>query len=122
MMTGITLLFIALALLGVHSTVFGPVKYAILPQHLRAEELVGGNGMVVMGTFVAILLGTIAGGLVVAIKPGGPLLAGTLGTAIAIAGWRISRAIPATPAPAPDLRINWNPITETWKNLRFAQT
>ena len=118
----VILLFLALALLGVHSTLFGPVKYAILPQTLKTEELVGGNGMVEMGTFVAILLGTIAGGLVVAIKPGGPLLAGTLGTAIAIAGWLISRAIPATPAPAPDLRINWNPITETWKNLRFAQT
>jgi 1-acyl-sn-glycerol-3-phosphate acyltransferase len=118
----VVLLFVALALLGVHSTLFGPVKYAILPQTLKTEELVGGNGMVEMGTFVAILLGTIAGGLVVAIKPGGPLLAGTLGIAIAVAGWLISRAIPATSAPAPDLRINWNPITETWKNLRFAQT
>ena len=118
----VVVLFVALALLGVHSTLFGPVKYAILPQTLKTEELVGGNGMVEMGTFVAILLGTIAGGLVVAIKPGGPLLAGTLGIAIAIAGWLISRAIPATPAPAPDLQINWNPITETWKNLRFAQT
>ena len=57
----IPLLFTALALLGVHSTLFGPVKYAILPQHLRPEELIGGNGLVEMGTFVAILLGTIAG-------------------------------------------------------------
>ena len=70
------LLFAALALMGVHSTLFGPVKYAILPQHLRADELVGGNGMVEMGTFVAILLGTIAGGVLVAIEPHGPLLAG----------------------------------------------
>src|SRR6266404_3734234 len=85
----VVLLFVALGLLGVHSTLFGPVKYAILPQTLKTEELVGGNGMVEMGTFVAILLGTIAGGLVVAIKPGGPLLAGTLGIAIAIAGWLI---------------------------------
>ena len=57
------------ALMGVHSTLFGPVKYAILPQHLKPEELVGGNGLVEMGTFVAILLGTIAGGLLVAIEP-----------------------------------------------------
>jgi hypothetical protein len=118
----VVLLFIALALLGVHSTLFGPVKYAILPQTLETEELVGGNGMVEMGTFVAILLGTIAGGIVVAIPSHGPLWAGLLCIAIAVVGWLISRAIPLTPAPAPDLRINWNPVTETWKNLRFAQT
>ncbi|MEO5764750.1 MAG: MFS transporter, partial [Casimicrobiaceae bacterium] len=117
----VTLLFVALALLGVHSTLFGPVKYAILPQTLKSEELVGGNGLVEMGTFVAILLGTIAGGLVVAIRPWGPELAGALAIAVAIAGWLVSRAIPATPAAAPELRINWNPVTETWKNLRFAQ-
>ena len=121
-LSSITLLFVALALLGVHSTLFGPVKYAILPQTLRTEELVGGNGMVEMGTFIAILIGTIAGGLVVAIRPGGPLLAGGLAIAIAVAGWLVSRAIPAVPAVAPDLAINWNPLTETWKNIRFAQT
>ncbi len=68
----LVLLMSALALMGVHSTLFGPVKYAILPQHLKPEELVGGNGLVEMGTFVAILLGTIAGGLVVAIAGVGP--------------------------------------------------
>ncbi len=57
--------------MGVHSTLFGPVKYAILPQHLKPEELIGGNGLVEMGTFVAILLGTIVGGLVVAIEGNG---------------------------------------------------
>src|SRR5262245_27523841 len=117
----LTLLFVALALLGVHSTLFGPVKYAILPQTLKTEELVGGNGLVEMGTFIAILLGTIAGGLVVAIRPAGPELAGALAIALAIAGWLVSRAIPITPAVAPDLRINWNPFTETWKNIKFAQ-
>jgi 1-acyl-sn-glycerol-3-phosphate acyltransferase len=120
-MRSLTLLFVALALLGVHSTLFGPVKYAILPQTLKNEELVGGNGMVEMGTFVAILLGTIAGGLVVAVRPGGPELAGGLAIAIAVAGWLVSRAIPLTPAVAPDLRINWNPFTETWRNIHFAQ-
>src|SRR3954466_8831864 len=77
-------LFIALALLGVHSTLFGPVKYAILPQHLRNDELVGGNGLVEMGTFVAILLGTLAGGLAVSVKPNGTLFAGVLTVAIAV--------------------------------------
>ncbi len=114
------LLFLALALMGVHSTLFGPVKYAILPQHLKSTELIGGNGLVEMGTFVAILLGTIVGGVVVAIKPDGPLYAGVVAIAVAIAGYLASRGIPLTPAVAPDLRINWNPFTETWKNLRFA--
>jgi 1-acyl-sn-glycerol-3-phosphate acyltransferase len=117
----VALLFVALALLGVHSTLFGPVKYAILPQHLAQHELVGGNGLVEMGTFVAILLGTIAGGLVVAITPGGPLLAGALAIAIAIAGWLASRRIPCTPAVAPGLVLNWNPVSETWWNLTLAR-
>ena len=117
----LTLLFVALALMGVHSTLFGPVKYAILPQHLKTDELVGGNGLVEMGTFVAILLGTIVGGLLVAVDPNGPVMAGAAAVAVAIAGWLVSRAIPLTPAVAPNLAINWNPFTETWRNLRFAQ-
>jgi len=114
------LLFTALALMGVHSTLFGPVKYAILPQNLRSDELIGGNGLVEMGTFVAILLGEIVGGLVIAIKPNGPALAGATAIVIAVAGYLVSRGIPTTPAVAPELRINWNPFTETSRNLRFA--
>jgi len=114
------LLFLALALMGVHSTIFGPVKYAILPQKLRPDELVGGNGLIEMGTFVAILLGEIVGGVVVAIKPNGPVLAGVTAIAVAVAGYLVSRGIPNTPAVAPELRINWNPFTETARNLKFA--
>jgi 1-acyl-sn-glycerol-3-phosphate acyltransferase len=114
------LLFLGLGLMGVHSTIFGPVKYAILPQHLRSNELIGGNGLVEMGTFVAILLGEIVGGVVIAIKPEGPMLAGATAIAIAVAGYLVSRGIPTTPAVAPELRINWNPFTETGRNLRFA--
>ena len=121
LLPSIALLFAALALLGVHSTLFGPVKYAILPQHLTIGELVGGNGLVESGTFVAILLGTIAGGLVVAIRPHGTLLAGVLAIAVAILGWLVSRRIPLTPAVEPQLVINWNPVTETWRNLKIAQ-
>jgi hypothetical protein len=116
----LVLLFAALALMGVHSTVFGPVKYAILPQHLKTDELIGGNGLVEMGTFVAILLGEIVGGLVIALKPHGPIVAGATTIAIAIAGYAVARGIPITPAVAPELRINWNPFTETARNLRFA--
>ena len=115
------LLFAALALMGVHSTFFGPVKYAILPQQLHSHELVGGNGLIEMGTFVAILLGTILGGVLVAIDPGGPLYAGLVAIAVAVAGYVVSRSIPAALPAAPDLRINWNPFSETWRNLRFAQ-
>ena len=114
------LLFIALALMGVHSTLFGPVKYAILPQHLRSDELIGGNGLVEMGTFVAILLGEIVGGVVIAIKPDGPVLAGVTSIAVALAGYLVSRSIPMTPAVAPELKINWNPFTETGRNLKLA--
>jgi len=120
LLQSLVLLFLALGLMGVHSSLFGPVKYAILPQHLTSEELVGGNGLVEMGTFVAILLGTIAGGVLVAIPGIGPVLAGAAAIAIAVAGWLVSRGIPLTPAVAPALRINWNPFTETWRNLRFA--
>ena len=119
--SSIALLFVALALLGVHSTLFGPVKYAILPQHLREDELVGGNGLVEAGTFVAILLGTIAGGVVVAIKPGGAAFAGVLAIAIAVAGWLASRRIPPTPAVAPDLALDPNPLAETWRNIALAR-
>jgi 1-acyl-sn-glycerol-3-phosphate acyltransferase len=114
------LLFLALGLMGVHSTLFGPVKYAILPQNLRKDELIGGNGLVEMGTFVAILLGEIVGGLMIAIKPNGPIYAGATAIAVAIAGYLVSRRIPPTPAVAPNLQINWNPFTETWRNLHFA--
>jgi len=119
-MRDLATLFAALALMGVHSTLFGPVKYAILPQHLKPEELVGGNGLVEMGTFVAILAGTIAGGLVVAAGPNGPLWAGALAIAIAVAGWLASRAIPETPAVDPKLAFAWNPFIESWRNLVFA--
>jgi MFS family permease len=117
----VPVLFAALALLGVHSTLFGPIKYAILPQCLAERELTGGNGLVEAATFVAILLGTIAGGVVVAIEGAGPLAAGALTIAVAVAGWLGSRAIPATARAAPNLVVNWNPVSETWRNLAIAR-
>jgi 1-acyl-sn-glycerol-3-phosphate acyltransferase len=115
-------------LLGLHSTLFGPVKYAYLPQHLDERELTGGNGMIEMGTFVAILLGNLAGGLLIALPDAG-VSGGWLGGAQAVAvvslvlalcGRAVSQWVPATPATAPDLRINWNPVTETLANLKLA--
>ena len=93
----IWLLLAAIFCLGTHSTVFGPIKYTLLPQHLRDEELVAGNALVEAGTFLAILLGTIAGGSLVLIDRGA-LIVGGCGVAIAAGGWVASRAIPAAPA------------------------
>jgi MFS family permease len=111
----------ALFLMGVHSTFFGPVKYSILPQHLRKEELVGGNAWVESGTFLAILIGSIAGGLLIASQHASSTLIGAVTIGLAIAGYLACRFIPSAPAPAPTLRIDWNPITETWRNFQFTR-
>ena len=116
----LSLLIFALFLMGLHSTIFGPVKYSILPQHLAAEELVGGNGLVEMGTFLAILLGTVLGGVLIAQERSAGLVSIAV-IAIACAGYVASRGVPAAPPAAPDLKVNWNPFTETWANLQFTR-
>lgn len=116
----LAILFIALFAMGLHSTLFGPVKYAIMPQALAADELVGGNALVESGTFVAILVGTIAGGVLVAMKPSGPMIVAVATIVLAVIGYLVSRAIPAAPATDPSLKLNWNPFTETAANLRLA--
>ena len=107
-------------LMGLHSTLFGPVKFALLPQVLDSRELTGGNGMVEMGTFVAILLGQVAGGLLVAIPQIGHLSVAVGCVLLALVGRFVAQAIPAAPATDPALVINWNPISETWRNLKLA--
>jgi MFS family permease len=114
------LLFLALLLMGCHSTIFGPAKYALLPQHLRPEELVGGNGLIEMGTFVAILLGTLLGGGLVASHELGVVPVSLATLAIAVAGYFAARWIPEAPASDPGLVLNPNPLTETLANLRAA--
>jgi hypothetical protein len=103
------LLFVVLVLMGVHSTVFGPVKYAILPQHLARDELLAGTGLVEGGTFVAILLGQIAGGLL-------GMFAGPAAIIVAVLGWVAARFIPAAPAEHPHAAIDWN----LWRTSRRA--
>jgi 1-acyl-sn-glycerol-3-phosphate acyltransferase len=115
-----TLLYVCVFLMGLHSTLFGPVKYAYLPQHLNDAELTGGNGLVEMGTFVAILLGTMAGGILIKTGASGPTYIAAGCVAVAIAGRIASQFIPQSPAPEPGLAINWNPFSETWHNLRLA--
>jgi 1-acyl-sn-glycerol-3-phosphate acyltransferase len=107
-------------LMGLHSTLFGPVKFAYLPQHLGERELTGGNGMVEMGTFVAILLGQVAGGLLVGIPGVGRHYVAFACVGVALLGRVVAQYVPASPSTDPGLRINWNPVTETWRNLRLA--
>jgi 1-acyl-sn-glycerol-3-phosphate acyltransferase len=117
----VSLLFVAILLMGLHSTVFGPVKYAYLPQHLESAELVGGNGLVEMGTFVSILLGTMAGGVLAGIEGIGPVCVAGCCVAVAVAGRVAAGFIPESPSSDPDLKINWNPFSETWINLKIAK-
>ena len=116
------LLLVALFLTGAQSTLFGPVKYSILPAVLRPEELTGGNGLVEMGTSVSILVGMIAGGMIFELAGAhGPFAAGGCVIALAVAGNLVSRMIPPAGAGAPDLKINWNPVPETFAVLRMAR-
>ncbi|MBX5461082.1 MAG: MFS transporter [Steroidobacteraceae bacterium] len=113
------LLFLALFLLGVHSTFFAPAKYGLLPQILRPAELVGGNALLEAGTFLAILLGTLAGGV----------LAGSSGTSVIVfalvalagIGFVLSLAMPRVLPADPQLVIDWNPWRSTLANLRAAR-
>jgi len=116
----VTLLFVVLFLMGLHSTVFGPIKYAILPQALKPEELVGGNGLVEMGTSIAVLLGMMAGGSLMALGDFGATAASILVVGIAVTGYLASRAIPPAPATAPDLEFNFNAASETVRVMRYV--
>ena len=110
------LLVLALFLMGMHSTLFGPVKYAYLPQHLNVRELLGGNGMVEMGTFIAILLGQIGGAWLV-MQSGGEVWAAVAVLFFAVLGYVFSQQVPDSPAADAALKINWNPLTETHRNI-----
>ncbi|MBW8465558.1 MFS transporter [Acidovorax sp.] len=116
----IPILLLCTFLMGVHSTLFGPVKFAYMPQVLSERELTGGNGMVEMGTFVAILLGNVAGGLLVAIPGIGHTTVAVACVLAALVGRGVAHFIPSVPATDPGLTINWNPFTETWRNLKLA--
>jgi 1-acyl-sn-glycerol-3-phosphate acyltransferase len=114
-------LLLVLFLMGLQSTLFGPVKYAYLPQQLETNELVGGNALVESGTYMAIILGLMAGGIAVAADQGQHLVLSACLVAVAVAGYLASRGIPVTRAVDPGLRINWNAWTETWRIVGFAR-
>ncbi len=112
---------LVLFMMGLHSTTFGPIKYAILPQALQPDELVGGNGLIETGTQLAMLIGMIAGSALMRISGAGTLLAGALTIAVAVAGYLASRRIPPAPATAPALKFNWNPFSETARVLGITR-
>jgi 1-acyl-sn-glycerol-3-phosphate acyltransferase len=114
------LLFLGVFLMGCHSTLFGPVKFAYLPQHLHDAELTGGNGLIEMGTFTAILLGSMIGGFLVKLDGNGVVYVAGISFAVAVIGRVAAAYIPVSPPPDPGLKINWNPATETWANLKLA--
>jgi len=116
----VALLFV-LFLMGCQSTLFGPVKYAYLPQQLATKDLVGGNALVEFGTYTAIILGLIVGGLAVAIDRTNQFVIAASLIGVAILGYLASRSIPVTKAADPALKINWNAWSETWRIVKFAK-
>ena len=117
------LLLAILFLMGTQSTLFGPIKYSILPQHLKSQELLPGNGLISMGTFIAILLGTIFGGLLVEknfLDNYGIAPIALSVVAIALLGFLSSFFIlPAAPN-FKELKLKLNPFTETWRTIKLA--
>lgn len=114
------LLLTALFLLGTQATFFGPIKYSILPQHLKDTELVTGNGLIEMGTFIAILLGTLLGGILVAIPETGLVWISVTMGMLSIAGLGSSLFIPKADPYTTHLTLNWNPIALTASILKTA--
>ena len=105
--------------MGTQSALFGPVKYSILPQHLEEQELVGGNALVEMGTFLAILAGTIGAGIIMASSGYAPLVAGSV-VLVAVLGYLASRGIPAAAAAMPQLKLDWNIFRQSWLIMKLG--
>ncbi len=116
-----TMLLAVLFLMGCQSTLFGPVKYAYLPQQLATDELVGGNALVESGTYMAIIFGLIVGGISVAADYENQSVLASCLVVTAALGYLASRQIPSTKPVDPDLKINWNAWTETWHIVGFAR-
>lgn len=115
------LLLVVMFLMGLQSTLFGPIKYSLLPQVLDERELTGGNGLVETGTSLAILLGLIAGGASMSIAGAGPLVTSLVVVALALFGYLASRFIPPLPATAPTLALTLDPWRATRECLRILR-
>lgn len=119
LLENLPLMLLALFAMGTHSALFGPVKYSILPAALREQELVGGNALVEMGTFLAILAGTIGAGLLMSGK-GYQSAVGIAIVATAVAGYLSSRAIPRFAASLPQLQLDWNIFRQSWRIMHLG--
>ena len=113
-------LLAVLFLMGLQSTFFGPIKYSIIPQHLGPRELVSGNALVEMGTFLAILLGSISG-VLLKMDAADPLIVSVAVVGLAALGYLAARGIPAAPAADPGTRLEWNLWKETWRIVGYAR-
>ncbi len=113
----VEILFVTLALFGVMAALFGPVKYGILPEKLETAELPAGNALVEGATFLAILIGTIAGGIAVKTAKSPELVVGII-VALAVVSWIFARGIPVAGPAAPGLAITANPWTSTFALVR----
>ena len=119
-MHNLWLLVAAVVGMGLHSTIFGPVKHSYLPQHLSKPELIGGNGMVQMGTFVGILTGQLLGAAAMALGATGVTVIVVATIAVAVLGLLLTLMVPSSPPAAPDLIISRNVFAESARNLRFS--
>lgn len=109
---GVIMMLASVLMLGVHSTFFGPIKYAILPQHLEDDQVLGGTGLVEAGTYLSILLGTVIAGWISVEAAAGLVIA------VACLGLLAGRQVPPAPRMGPMLDINWNPLTASWHLIR----
>lgn len=116
-----SLLFVALFLMGTHSTFFGPIKYAYLPQAMHDDELVGANGLFQMGTSMAILTGMMMAGALTQIQPQSHMMMGLSGAVVTVAclGYLACRFIPSMPAPQPNLVVDWNIFRTSWQTVTY---
>jgi acyl-[acyl-carrier-protein]-phospholipid O-acyltransferase / long-chain-fatty-acid--[acyl-carrier-protein] ligase len=117
----ITVMFVVLFLLGVQSAVFGPVKYGILPQHLQSDELLKGNALIEGGTFLAILFGQILGVSLLGFWAYDPTAAIGVALIASLVGVGAAFLIPPAPSRVPDLKIDYNPLTSTWRLIERAR-
>ncbi len=113
------LMLLVLFAMGAQSALFGPVKYSILPQHLRESELVGGNALVEMGTFLAILAGTIGAGIMLSSSHYAAWVASAV-VLVALLGYLASLGIPRAEPSLPELRLDWNILRQTWQVMRLG--
>jgi MFS family permease len=116
----IQILMIALFLMGTQSTFFGPIKYSILPELIKERELVEGNALVQMGTFVAILVGTILGGYLISIEGNGNQIVSLMVIVFAILGTLTAVKIQKIRSNEPNLKIDWGLIRPTWRIMKCS--